>query len=67
MKASSDAASGRDGTIGQEKAGAGARRRILAAAERLFGERGYDGASVRQIALAAEVPLALVNYHFGSK
>jgi AcrR family transcriptional regulator len=67
MKANSDAATGRDGTIGQERAGAAARRRILAAAEKLFGERGYDGASVRQIALAADVPLALVNYHFGSK
>lgn len=57
----------RNNAGGQEKAGAAARARILAAAEKLFGELGYDGASVRQIAMAAEVPLALVNYHFGSK
>jgi len=43
------------------------RRRILASAEKIFGERGFDGASVRQIALAADVPVALVNYHFVSK
>lgn len=50
-----------------EKAGAAARRRILAAAEKLFADHGFDGTSVRQIAIAAKVPLALVNYHFGSK
>lgn len=44
-----------------------ARMRILASAEKLFAEQGFDGATVRQIALAADVPLALVNYHFGSK
>lgn len=41
--------------------------RILRAAEKLFAELGYDGATIRQIALAAKVPIALVNYHFGSK
>jgi AcrR family transcriptional regulator len=44
-----------------------ARARIISAAEVLFAELGFDGASVRQIALAAKVPLALVSYHFGSK
>ncbi|MDB5535031.1 MAG: hypothetical protein JWO28_3346 [Hyphomicrobiales bacterium] len=44
-----------------------ARARIISAAEALFAELGFDGASVRQIALAAKVPLALVSYHFGSK
>ncbi len=43
------------------------RERILASAEKLFGDLGFDGASVRQIALAADVPVALANYHFGSK
>jgi AcrR family transcriptional regulator len=57
----------RASAAGAEKAGGAARARILAAAEQLFGERGYDGTSARQIALAAEVPVALVNYHFGSK
>ncbi len=48
-------------------AGASARERILAEAERVFGECGFDGASMRQLAEAAAVPLALVSYHFGSK
>lgn len=41
--------------------------RILDAAERLFAERGYEGASLRRVTDEAEVNLALVNYHFGSK
>lgn len=40
---------------------------ILGAAEALFAERGYAGVSVRDIAGAAKVPLALVGYHFGRK
>ncbi|MEO3386688.1 TetR/AcrR family transcriptional regulator [Mesorhizobium sp. CAU 1741] len=43
------------------------RTRILDAAEAEFADHGFDGATVRQIALRAEVPVALVNYHFGSK
>lgn len=43
------------------------RDRILDSAERLFGERGFDGTSLRQITEAAQVNLAAVNYHFGSK
>jgi AcrR family transcriptional regulator len=41
--------------------------RILDAAERLFSRHGLDGVSMRDIALAADAPLALANYHFGSK
>ncbi|RTL31944.1 MAG: TetR/AcrR family transcriptional regulator [Rhodocyclaceae bacterium] len=41
--------------------------RILDAAERLFMENGYAATSVRMITGAAGAPLALVNYHFGSK
>lgn len=41
--------------------------RILDQAERLFAERGYDGSSLREITEAAEVNLAAVHYHFGSK
>lgn len=43
------------------------RDRILNAAERLFMRHGFDGASMRQITADAEVNLAAVNYHFGSK
>lgn len=50
----------------QRNAGA-TRARILAAAEAEFGDHGFDGVSVRQIALRADVPVALINYHFGSK
>lgn len=45
----------------------GSRERILRSAEEMFATRGFDGASVRSIALAAEVPTALINYHFESK
>ncbi len=43
------------------------RERILDAAETLFMAHGYDGTSMRLITGAAEVNLAAVNYHFGSK
>lgn len=43
------------------------RTRILEAAEAEFADNGFDGATVRQIALRADVPVALINYHFGSK
>ena len=46
---------------------AATRMRILMAAEGEFADHGFDGATVRQIALRADVPVALVNYHFGSK
>ena len=47
--------------------GAKTRERILRAAERLFAERGFDGVSVRSIASAAHVQLALLSYYFRSK
>ena len=43
------------------------REAILAAAKRAFAERGYDKASIRQIATEAEVDPALVHHYFGSK
>jgi AcrR family transcriptional regulator len=43
------------------------RERILATAERLFAEHGYDGISLRTIATEAKAHLALIRYHFGSK
>ncbi len=41
--------------------------KILNAAEKLFAEQGFNGTSLREITSAAEVNLAAVNYHFGSK
>ncbi|NML26638.1 TetR/AcrR family transcriptional regulator [Zoogloea dura] len=43
------------------------RSRILDAAEVLFMENGFDGTSMRMITSRAEVNLAAVNYHFGTK
>ncbi|MGD9862205.1 MAG: TetR/AcrR family transcriptional regulator [Pseudodonghicola sp.] len=43
------------------------RERILDAAERVFSARGFDGATIRDIAAAAEVPAGLVHHHGGSK
>jgi AcrR family transcriptional regulator len=47
--------------------GAQTRDRLLEAAERLFGQRGYAGTSVRDVTTAARCNLAAVNYHFGGK
>ena len=42
-------------------------QRIVAAAERIFAERGLAGARTDEIARAARVNKALLYYHFGSK
>ncbi|MGI5310462.1 TetR/AcrR family transcriptional regulator [Rheinheimera sp. WS51] len=42
-------------------------QKILDAAQSLFAETGFNGTSLRQITSLAEVNLAAVNYHFGSK
>jgi len=41
--------------------------RILDAAEELFMQHGFEGASMRMLTAKAGVNLAAVNYHFGSK
>jgi len=43
------------------------KQRILEAAENLFARHGFAGASLRQVTATAQVNLAAVNYHFGSK
>jgi AcrR family transcriptional regulator len=43
------------------------RRRIVAVALRLFGERGYEGASTRDIAAAAGVNAPALQYYFDNK
>jgi AcrR family transcriptional regulator len=40
---------------------------ILDAAERLYADRGFADVTLRDIVAAADVNLAAVNYHFGSK
>lgn len=41
--------------------------RLIEVATGLFAEKGYEGTSVRDLAAAAGVNVAAVNYHFGSK
>ncbi len=43
------------------------KERILDTAEALFAEHGFAGTSLRQVTGHADVNLAAVNYHFGSK
>ncbi|MEJ2376040.1 MAG: TetR family transcriptional regulator [Pseudolabrys sp.] len=43
------------------------RRSIMKAAARLFAEKGYQGASVRDIVTRARVNQAAINYHFKGK
>lgn len=43
------------------------RQKILDAAEQLFSQQGFDGASIRDIAKRAGVQGALVHHHGGSK
>jgi len=43
------------------------KKKILDTAERLFAEKGYGAVSLRQIIAGADVNLAAIHYHFGSK
>lgn len=43
------------------------KKKILDAAESLFGARGFDAVSLRDITESAGVTLALASYHFGTK
>jgi AcrR family transcriptional regulator len=52
---------------GREARSVETRRRLLATAGHLFGARGFDGVSTREIAEAARVNAALITYHFGTK
>jgi AcrR family transcriptional regulator len=52
---------------GPRQDGVQAREAILAAARNEFAEHGYGGATLRAIASAAGVDVALVSYYFGSK
>ncbi|GAB4246497.1 MAG: CerR family C-terminal domain-containing protein [Deferrisoma sp.] len=50
-----------------QRAEPGTRARLLEAAERVFAEKGYRGATVREITRAAGANVAAVHYHFGGK
>ena len=54
-------------TSGKKHRSATTASRLLDAAERLFGEYGYNGVGLRALAEAAHVNLAATTYHFGSK
>ncbi|MDE1467763.1 CerR family C-terminal domain-containing protein [Aurantiacibacter sp. D1-12] len=43
------------------------RERLISVAIRQFGERGFDGASTRDIAAEAETTMSNITYHFGGK
>jgi AcrR family transcriptional regulator len=52
---------------GRRAGDSGTREAILAAARTQFGQHGYDGATIRGIAGAAEVDPALVHHFYGTK
>ncbi|MDQ3714922.1 MAG: TetR family transcriptional regulator [Actinomycetota bacterium] len=52
---------------GPRPGGSDTRETILAAARTEFASRGYDGATIRGIAVAAGVDPALVHHYFGTK
>jgi AcrR family transcriptional regulator len=52
---------------GPRAAGADTRGAVLEAARARFAAHGYDGTKLRDIAADADVDVALVSYHFGSK
>lgn len=54
-------------TAGEVFAAEGTKLKILSAAELLIAQLGFGGTSIRAIAAAADVNIAAVNYHFGSK
>ena len=60
-------APGRAGRPGRRRGAADTRGRILEAARALFGERGYEGATVRAVAARAGVDAALVHHYYGTK
>lgn len=53
--------------MAEEKLPQEAREKLLAAATKLFAEKGYAGVSIRQLAEAAGVNSAMISYYFGGK
>ncbi|HEX2099208.1 MAG TPA: TetR/AcrR family transcriptional regulator [Candidatus Synoicihabitans sp.] len=56
-----------DSPLPVDPAAAATRERLLDAAEQLFADHGFDGASLRVITERAAANLAAVNYHFKNK
>ncbi len=54
-------------SVAAAEAGRDSRERILRAALEAFSEKGFDGATTREIAARGRVPLGLLQYHFGAK
>lgn len=57
----------RQAVTGRQAAAEGTRERILVAAERVFADEGFSGASTRAIAEGAGVAGGLLHYHFENK
>lgn len=55
------------GNVNKANVAINTKEKILNAAEKLFSAQGFNHTSLRQITSLAEVNLAAVNYHFGSK
>ena len=53
--------------VTETRASSDTRARILEQALKIFAERGFDGASIRDIGQAAAVNFQLIPYHFGNK
>jgi AcrR family transcriptional regulator len=62
-----DATTGKVISLHDRRGSAATKLRILDTAESLFMEHGFEATSLRSITAAADVNLAAVNYHFGSK
>jgi AcrR family transcriptional regulator len=65
--ATHDATTGKVISLHDRRGSAATKLRILDTAESLFMEHGFEATSLRSITAAADVNLAAVNYHFGSK
>ena len=57
----------RSGRAGARRDPEATRRALLAAATRLFAERGFDAVPIGAVAAEAGVNKALISYHFGGK
>ena len=53
--------------MADEKTVQDAKEKLLAAAPRLFAEKGFAGVSIRQLAEAAGVNSAMISYYYGGK